>query len=352
MERHQPYVRAVAAPSHRYEEGPSRPRTRTHRNEKYMPPLLSAHNFCMSPTEIVYTLEKLETKVKWPPKMSSDPNTRKSDALCEFHQERENKTEDCISLKQEVINMSRQGHLKELLRDKGRTNFARGREHQGPPKSPSLAHTINMIIGGDDDTSINDVKFTTTHKLKRSIIREWYSGLEESIIFDESDADSLTFPHNDALGITICILDTDVKCNMVDDRSGACIIHPRVFTQMRLEDKIMSLCITLTGFNNAVERTSGEITLLVLAGGMTLETTFHIMEHATMYNAIVGRLWIHPMRAIPSSLYQAIKFPTLWGIFSIRGEQRTSRECYCIALDSIATQQKKTKKKRNTNQQG
>nr|XP_016482256.1 PREDICTED: uncharacterized protein LOC107803135 [Nicotiana tabacum] len=325
MERHQPYVRAAAAPSHRYEEGPSRPRTRTHRNEKYMPPLLSAHNFCVSPTEIVYTLEKLETKVKWPPKMSSDPNTRKSDALW---------------------------HLKELLRDKGRTNFARGREHQGPPKSPSPAHTTNMIIGGDDDTFINDVKFTTTHKLKQSIIREWYNRLEESIIFDESDADGLTFPHNDALGITICILDTDVKRNMVDDRSGACIIHPRVLTQMRLEDKIMPLCITLTGFNNAVERTSGEITLLVLAGGVTLETTFHIMEHATMYNAIVGRLWIHPMRAIPSSLYQAIKFPTLWGIFSIRGEQRTSRECYCIALDSMATQQKKTKKKRNTNQQG
>jgi len=42
-----------------------------------------------------------------------------------------------------------------------------------------------MIIGGTNDASINSVKFTTTHKLKWSITREWYDGLEESIIFDE-----------------------------------------------------------------------------------------------------------------------------------------------------------------------
>ncbi|XP_009607543.1 uncharacterized protein [Nicotiana tomentosiformis] len=153
--------------------------------------------------------------------------------------------------------MLRHGHLKELLNDNGRNNFARGREPQGPPNPLSPARTINMIIGGGDDTSINGVKFTITHKLKWSITCKRYDGLEESIIFDDSDADSLTFPHNDALVITLRILDIDVKRIMVDDGSGACIIHPRVLTQMRREDKIVSRCIMLTGFNNAVERTSG-----------------------------------------------------------------------------------------------
>ncbi|XP_070040422.1 uncharacterized protein [Nicotiana tomentosiformis] len=208
--------------------------------------------------EIVYALEKLGTKAKWPPKMRSDSSTRKSDALCEFHQECGHKIEDCIALRQEVVNMLRQGHLKELMSDKGRNNFARGRKHQGLPKPPSPARTINMIIDDNNDASVNGVKFTTTHKLKQSITRERYDRLEESITFDESDADSLTFPHNDALVITLRILDTNVKHIMVDDGSGACIIHPRVLSQMRLEDKIVSRCITLTGFNNAIERTSGE----------------------------------------------------------------------------------------------
>ncbi|XP_009801780.1 uncharacterized protein [Nicotiana sylvestris] len=210
--------------------------------------------------------------------MRSDPGTRKSDAFCEFYQERGHKTEDCHALRLEVANLLQQGHLKELLSDKGRNTLVRGRERLGPPKRPSPARTINMIIGGSDDASINDIKSTTTHKLKRSITHEWYDDLKESIIFDESDVDGLTFPHNDALVITLWMLDTDARRIMVDDGSGACIIHPRLLVQMRLEDKIVSHCITLTGFNNAAERTSGKITLLVLAGGVTLETTFHIMD--------------------------------------------------------------------------
>ncbi|XP_075098012.1 uncharacterized protein LOC142175328 [Nicotiana tabacum] len=171
-----------------------------------------------------------------------------------------------------------QGHLKELHIDKGRNILARGRERLGPPKPHSPARTINMIIGGSDKASINGIKFTATHKLKRSITHKRYDGLQESIIFDESDADDLTFPHNNALVITLQILDADVKRIMVDDGSGACIIHPQVLTQMRLEDKILPRCIILIGFNNEVERTSGEITLPVLTVGVTVETAFYIMD--------------------------------------------------------------------------
>ncbi|XP_016511033.2 uncharacterized protein LOC107828260 [Nicotiana tabacum] len=210
--------------------------------------------------------------------MSSDPNTRKSDALCEFHQERGHIVEDCIALRLEVANLLHQGNLKELLSDKGMNTLARSRECLGPPKPPSPAHTISMIIGGSDEASINDIKFTPTHKLKRSITYKRYDGLEESIIFEESDTDGLTFPNNDALVISLRILDNDVKRSMVDDGSGACIIHPQVHVQMRLEDKIVPHCITLAGFNNAVEQTLEKITLSVLAGGVTLETTFHIMD--------------------------------------------------------------------------
>ncbi|XP_019226789.1 PREDICTED: uncharacterized protein LOC109208187 [Nicotiana attenuata] len=240
--------------------------------------------------EIVYALEKLGTNLKWLQKIKSDPSTRKSNILCEFHQERGHKTEECIALRQELVNMLSQGHLRELMSDCGRANFGRGREqHQGPPKTPSPTCTIQMIISGGDEAAINHVKFTNTHKLKRSITHKRYDDLRDSIIFDKSDTDGLVFPHFDALIITLRISDIDVKKILVDDGSGACIIHPRVLTQMRLEEKIEPCCITLTGFNNAVERTSGEITLPVLAGGVTLETTFHVMNQDTAYNAIIGQ---------------------------------------------------------------
>ncbi|XP_019238853.1 PREDICTED: uncharacterized protein LOC109218910 [Nicotiana attenuata] len=170
-----------------------------------------------------------------------------------------------------VVKILYQGHLRELMSDRGRANFGREREqHQGPPKPPFPPRTIQRIISGGEEASINHVKFTTTHKLKRSITHEQYDDLEDSIIFDKSGTDGFTFPHFDALVITLRILDTDVKKIMVDDGCGTCIIHPLVLVQMRLEDKIVPCCITLMDFNNAVERTSGEITLPVLARGVTL----------------------------------------------------------------------------------
>ncbi|XP_070007625.1 uncharacterized protein [Nicotiana sylvestris] len=198
-----------------------------------MPPLLFARNFCVSPSEIVYTLEKLDTKMQWLQKMKSDPSTRRSNVLCEFHQERGHKTEDCIGLRQEVVRMLNQGYLKELLSDKGMANFARGRDpSQGPPKPPSPVRTTQMIVGGGDDTIINHVKFTTMHKLKWTVAHERYDDLEDSIIFDKSDTDELSFPHYDALVITLRIADTDVKRIMVDDGSGAWIVYLQVLMQI------------------------------------------------------------------------------------------------------------------------
>nr|XP_016498022.1 PREDICTED: uncharacterized protein LOC107816788 [Nicotiana tabacum] len=170
------------------------------------------------PQEIVYALEKLGTKMKWPQKMKSDPSTRKSNVLYKFHQERGHKTEDCIALRQEVVNMLHQGHLTKLMSDRGRANFGRGREqHQGPPKPPSPARAIQMIISRGDEAVINHVKFTTTDKLKRSITHEWYDYLEDSIIFDKLDTHDLSFPHFDALVTTLRISDTDVKRIIVEE---------------------------------------------------------------------------------------------------------------------------------------
>ncbi|XP_070026018.1 uncharacterized protein [Nicotiana sylvestris] len=184
--------------------------------------------FAVSQTT-VYALEKLGTKVQWPQKMKSDPSTRRSNVLCEFHQERGHKTDDCIGMRQEVVRILNQGYLKELLSDGGRANFSLGRDQpQGPPKPPSPARTIQMIIGGGDEMIINNVKFTTTQKLKRTVVHEWYDDLEDSIIFDKSDTDDLSFPHFDALVITLRIAYTNVKRIMVDDESGGCIVHPRV----------------------------------------------------------------------------------------------------------------------------
>nr|XP_016480820.1 PREDICTED: uncharacterized protein LOC107801914 [Nicotiana tabacum] len=135
-ERHQPYICTSNPPPPRHAHVMPRHKAPI-RNERGIPLLLSAHNFCVSPLEIVYTLEKLGTNVQWPQKIKSDPSTRRSNVLCEFHQERGHKIEDCIGLRQEIVRMLNHGYLKELLSNNGRANFARVRDpSQGPPKPP------------------------------------------------------------------------------------------------------------------------------------------------------------------------------------------------------------------------
>ncbi len=49
------------------------------------------------------------------------------------------------------------------------------------------------------------------------------------------------------------------------------------------------------------------------------------------YNVILGRPWLHKMRAVPSTLHQRLRFPTLDEIMEIRGDQVVAKQCLIAA---------------------
>ena len=53
-----------------------------------------------------------------------------------------------------------------------------------------------------------------------------------------------------------------------------------------------------------------QISLPVIMGGKEAVVTFTIVTSFSLYTAILGRLWIHSMGAVPSTLHVKIKFPT------------------------------------------
>ncbi|XP_074377797.1 uncharacterized protein LOC141719326 [Apium graveolens] len=89
---------------------------------------------------------------------------------------------------------------------------------------------------------------------------------------------------------------------------------------------------TLVGFSGEKKRTIGEITLPTYAQGVNLLEKFLIIDGDLTYNIIIGRPWIHDLKVVPSTYHQVLKFPTLWGVQQILGDQSTIRECYktCI----------------------
>ncbi|KAF3574058.1 hypothetical protein F2Q69_00059471 [Brassica cretica] len=63
-----------------------------------------------------------------------------------------------------------------------------------------------------------------------------------------------------------------------------------------------------------------------------MATKFLVVDCTSTYNMILGRPWIHDMGTVPSTLHQSIKFPTPWGIKTIRGDQENSLSCYQTTL--------------------
>ncbi|XP_070004961.1 uncharacterized protein [Nicotiana sylvestris] len=101
--------------------------------------------------------------------------------------------------------------------------------------------------------------------------------------------------------------------------------------KMQVEDKVIPKAHTLSGFDNSSVLTKGEVTLTTFVEGVVKDTKFQVVDMEMAYNMILGRLWIHEMDVVPSTLHQVIKFLSPYGICQIRGDQHTVR-----AINSVA----------------
>ncbi|XP_060211674.1 uncharacterized protein LOC132639223 [Lycium barbarum] len=143
------------------------------------------------------------------------------------------------------------------------------------------------------------------------------------ITFDDEDMEGITQLHNDALVISVLVNKLRIKRVLIDPVSSANIIRWRVIEQLGLLDQIVPAIRALNGFNMACETTKGEITIPISMAGTTQQTKFYVTEGNMGYNALLGRPWIHLVRAVTLTMHQVLKFPTPEGIKTVRGEQQT-----------------------------
>ena len=64
--------------------------------------------------------------------------------------------------------------------------------------------------------------------------------------------------------------------------------------------------------------------------GKEVMVTFIVVRSFSPYIAILGRPWIHAMKAILSTLHVKVKFPTEHGVAMVRGNQQVARQ-YLVA---------------------
>ena len=124
-----------------------------------------------------------------------------------------------------------------------------------------------------------------------------------------------------------------VRRILVDTGSSTNLITLTALKEMGLsENDIHKLPVPLVGFNGEVKHTTGNITLQTFAKGVNLQVEFVVIDCPSSYNVILGRPWIHDMKAVASTYHQTVKFPTPRGVEEIRRDQRLAKECYKTTL--------------------
>ncbi|KAJ9542724.1 hypothetical protein OSB04_029230, partial [Centaurea solstitialis] len=278
-------------------------------------PDLSTYHFAGTTKDLVDSLRNLEVNVRWPKKPENPSKDKYQTKWCDFHSDHGHNTDDCISLKKQIAYLKSNGHLKNLLGDDSKR-----------PTSPVPTKVVNCITGGSEVCGL-------TYSAAKRHVREGPEGhpipnesrtAEEKeldatkISFDIEDMSDTHQKHHDALVIQLTIGNCLTKRVLIDGGSSANVIFAETLKIMGIDrSNIVRRTTTLIGFNGDATSTLGEIILPVFAKGINKQTKFNVIDCPSAYNAILGRPWIHDMKAVPSTYHQKIKFPSPWGVQEI-----------------------------------
>ncbi|XP_074282733.1 uncharacterized protein LOC141607275 [Silene latifolia] len=106
--------------------------------------------------------------------------------------------------------------------------------------------------------------------------------------------------HHDSLVITMQIGTAKVSRILIDGGSSIKLVMLDVLKAMKIdEEKINKKSSVLVGFSGETKNTLGEINLPTYVEIASYER-FGVMNYLSSYNVILGRPWIHNVKAIPS----------------------------------------------------
>ena len=241
----------------------------------------------------------------------------------------------------------RVGHLRRYLKEPTRGTTAAPAadkaiadiEHASEPRP-----TINFILGGPADSKYQSKKQrrrmlrVTSVRARVNTVRDRGDitavlPVDDPISFPPINLTRVITPHYDALVLTVCINSFNVHRVLVDPGSVTDLLHLPAFKYMRVPiDHLHSTGRVLSGFNGATTLSVGDITFSVKAGPVTQQVLFSVVEDLGPYNAILGRSWLHAMKAVPSTYHQTISYMTEFGQVDLQGSQLAVWQCYQLSL--------------------
>ena len=147
---------------------------------------------------------------------------------------------------------------------------------------------------------------------------------ELTISYSNKDLTKKGKHHNDPLHITVDAKGKRVPMVLIDDESdlNVCPLKTASCLCLSIEDFVPT-DQHVRAYDNSRRKVLGTVTLELTIGPMIKKVEFQVLNIASCVNMLLRRPWIHDTEAIPSSLYQKIRFPHKRAIVTIYGDTLT-----------------------------
>lgn len=179
--------------------------------------------------------------------------------------------------------------------------------------------TSGLISGGD---------IYSNHKgYTRATIRKCLqTGDDLEIILKEEEMENLDLNHDDALVISIIMINARIKRVIIDTNISVDILYYDTFQKLKpLTNDLTPMTSSLTGFTDYLIFSLEIINLHVMFGDepySKIITKFMIVDIPSVYNAIISQLMLNRLRAVVLTYYIVIKFTTRISIRELRSNIR------------------------------
>ncbi|XP_015970390.1 uncharacterized protein LOC107493870 [Arachis duranensis] len=258
----------------------------------------------------------------------------------EYHKLYVHSTNECYDLKNVIENLVREGRLARYLADRSDDPRKRRRDEEGgqPEHTPHTPERhIHMINGGF-------VGGRMSKSSRKRHLKEVYQVGESSqltdlptISFTKEDAQGLLSRHDDSVVITLILTNANLHRTLIEQGSSADILFKPAFDNLRLEENdLMAYLDSLFRLGDTPNRTLCYISLYAtfIKGARlnTLSIDYIVVDVNSAYNALIGRTTLNRLSAVVSTPHLCLKFPTVKGIATIKGDQKLARKCYNESL--------------------
>lgn len=102
-----------------------------------------------------------------------------------------------------------------------------------------------------------------------------------------------------------------VKHVLIDGGTRLNIYTYHLLTQLGFFENVIDLGkkITIKAYDEEERTSKGLVSLPIRVGPVERDVLFQVLDIPLSYNILLGRPWIHEMKAVPSTYHQCLKFP-------------------------------------------